>query len=125
MSSELRQTEIEFTPEFKRNLRALSKKYRHIRSDVQPVLDQLVAGNFVGDRVSGTQYVVYKARARNSDIQKGKSAGYRIIYQIKTPVRVVLVTIYSKLDQADISAEQIRRIVAEFEHRRISPEMYS
>jgi mRNA-degrading endonuclease RelE of RelBE toxin-antitoxin system len=68
---------------------------------------------------------VYKARARNSDIQKGKSAGYRIIYQIKTPVRVVLVTIYSKLDQADISAEQIRRIVAEFEHRRISPEMYS
>jgi mRNA-degrading endonuclease RelE of RelBE toxin-antitoxin system len=114
MSSEPHQTEIEFTPEFKRNLRALSKKYCHIRSDVQPALDQLVAGNFVGDRVIGTQYVVYKVRARNSDIQKGKSAGYRIVYQIKTPARVVLVTIYSKLGQGDISAEQIRRILAEF-----------
>ena len=125
MSSESFGRRVEFTAEFKRNLRALSKKYRHIRSDVQTVLDQLVAGNFVGDRVSGTQYMVYKARARNSDIQKGKSAGYRIIYQVKPPARVVLVTIYSKLDQSDISAEQIRRIVAEFEHRRISPEMYS
>ena len=26
--------EVRFTPEFKRNLRALSKKYRHIRSEV-------------------------------------------------------------------------------------------
>jgi mRNA-degrading endonuclease RelE of RelBE toxin-antitoxin system len=32
--------QVRFTPEFKRNLRALSKKYRHIRSDVQPVTDQ-------------------------------------------------------------------------------------
>jgi hypothetical protein len=43
---------------------------------------------------------------------------YRIIYQVKTPVYVVLVTLYSKLDQADISAEQIRRVVSEFEQRR-------
>lgn len=28
--------EIKFTLEFKRNLRVLSRKYRHIRSDVQP-----------------------------------------------------------------------------------------
>lgn len=28
---------------------------------------------------------------------------------------VVLVTIYSKLDQADISAQQIRRILTEFD----------
>ena len=30
--------EIRFTPEFKRNLRQLSKKYRRIRSDIQPIL---------------------------------------------------------------------------------------
>ena len=33
----------------------------------------------------------------------------------KTPTSIVLVTIYSKLDQADISAEQIRRILKEFD----------
>ena len=40
---------VEFTPEFKRNLRALAKKYRHIRSDVQPVMDALKAGEVFGD----------------------------------------------------------------------------
>jgi mRNA-degrading endonuclease RelE of RelBE toxin-antitoxin system len=29
--------EIVYTPEFKRNLRQLAKKYRHIKSDVQPI----------------------------------------------------------------------------------------
>jgi hypothetical protein len=40
---------IEYSPEIKRNLRALAKKYRHIRSDVQPVLDRLEAGEIIGD----------------------------------------------------------------------------
>lgn len=33
--------QVEYTPEFKRNLRVLAKKYRRIRSDVQPVIEQL------------------------------------------------------------------------------------
>jgi len=41
MPTEPLRVQVEFTPEFKRNLRALSKKYRHIRSDVQPVIDRL------------------------------------------------------------------------------------
>ena len=118
MPSEPGQVQVEFTPEFKRNLRALSKKYRHIRTDLEPVIRQLSAGDFVGDQIPGTPYTVFKVRARNSDIQKGKSSGYRIIYMVHTPVYVVLVTLYSKLDQADILAGQIRRIVSEFEQRR-------
>lgn len=42
--------QVEYTPEFKRNLRVLAKKYRHIRSDVQPVIDQLRAGEIIGDQ---------------------------------------------------------------------------
>ncbi len=115
MPTESAQARVEFTPEFKRNLRALSKKYRHIRSDVQPAIERLQAGEFFGDRISGTQHVVFKARVKNSDIRKGKSAGYRLIYQVKASKSVVLVTIYSKLDQGDISAHWIRRILAEFD----------
>lgn len=43
--------QIEFTPEVKRNLRALAKKYRHIRSDIQPVLDRLESGEVIGDQI--------------------------------------------------------------------------
>jgi mRNA-degrading endonuclease RelE of RelBE toxin-antitoxin system len=106
---------VEYTSEFKRNLRALAKKYRHIHSDVQPVIDQLRAGKVIGDQVPRTRYAIFKVRVRNSDIRKGKSSGYRLIYHLKTPKNVILVTIYSKLDQADVSAEQIRHILIEFD----------
>jgi len=115
MPTEPLRVQVEFTPEFKRNLRALSKKYRHIRSDVQPVIDRLQASEFIGDRIPGTGHVVFKVRVRNSDIRKGKSAGYRLIYQVKAPTSAVLVTIYSKLNQGDIPAHRIRRILAEFD----------
>lgn len=115
MPSDPIQVQVEFTPEFKRNLRALSRKYRHIRSDVQPTIEELQAGKIIGDHVTGTHHSVFKVRVRNRDIKKGKSSGYRLIYFLKTPKLIILVTIYSKLDQTDISAEQIRRILAEFE----------
>jgi hypothetical protein len=47
-----------FTLEFKRNVRHLSKKYHHIKSDVQPVIDQLAQGDTPGDRVPRVQYEV-------------------------------------------------------------------
>jgi mRNA-degrading endonuclease RelE of RelBE toxin-antitoxin system len=109
--------QVRFTPEFKRNLRALAKKYRHIRSDIQPTIEQIQAGNFVGDQIPRTGYTIFKVRVWNSDIRKGKRSGYRFIYYLKTPTEVILITIYSKLDQSDISPEQIRRILKEFERR--------
>ncbi|MEA1966205.1 MAG: type II toxin-antitoxin system RelE/ParE family toxin [Euryarchaeota archaeon] len=111
--------QVEFTPEFKRNLRALAKKYRHIRSDVQPMIDQLQAGRVMGNQMPRTRYTVFKVRVRNSDIQKGKRSGYRMVYHLKTPTNIILVTIYSKLDQADISTEQIRRILIEFDKHSV------
>ena len=108
---------VEFTPDFKRNLRTLAKKYRHIRSDVQPLIEQLEKGETPGDQVQGVKYVVFKTRVRNSDIKKGKSAGYRIIYYLKSPQNTILVTIYSKSDQSDISVQQIRSIIEDFDKR--------
>ncbi len=105
------QVHIEYTPEFKRNLRTLAKKYRHIRSDVEPVIDKLRSGKIIGDQIPRTRYTIFKVRVRNSDIQKGKRSGYRLIYHLRTPENVALVTIYSKLDQSDITAQQIRRII--------------
>ena len=107
--------EIQFTPEFKRNLRTLAKKYRHIRDDIDPVITALQAGEVLGDQMPGVGYTLFKVRVPNQDRAKGKSGGYRIIYYLKTPTNIILVTIYSKTEQADISAAQIRRIVGEFQ----------
>lgn len=102
---------LEFTPEFKRNLRILAGKYRHIRSDLEPLLNDLEGGNTPGDRVSGTGYAIFKVRVKNRDAQKGKRGGYRVIYYLGTPEQIILVTIYSKMEQSDISVSEIQRIL--------------
>jgi mRNA-degrading endonuclease RelE of RelBE toxin-antitoxin system len=106
--------EIAFTPEFKRNLRGLAKKYPHIRSDVQPIIEQIQRGEFIGDQVQGAGYTIFKVRIRNRDVSRGKSGGYRVIYYLKTATAVILVTIYSKTEQSDISSAKIKKILAEF-----------
>ncbi|NEO57949.1 MAG: hypothetical protein F6K54_35780 [Okeania sp. SIO3B5] len=40
MSNNTPVVDIELTPEYKRNLRQISKKYRRIRLDTQPVKDR-------------------------------------------------------------------------------------
>jgi mRNA-degrading endonuclease RelE of RelBE toxin-antitoxin system len=107
--------DVFFTPEFKRNLRQLARKYRRIKSDIEPIVTQLTHGETPGDRVPGLYDVIYKVRARNSDSAKGKRGGYRIIYQITVEKTVILITIYSKTEQADITADEIQKIITQHE----------
>jgi len=72
--------QVEVSPTFNRNLRAIAKKYRSIRNDIQPVIEQLEQGELPGDQIPDIGYAVFKLRVRNSDTQKGKSGGYRLIY---------------------------------------------
>jgi mRNA-degrading endonuclease RelE of RelBE toxin-antitoxin system len=103
---------VSFTPEFKRSLRLLAKRYRHIKSDLTPLLDELSFGQLPGNIIQGCGVEVYKVSLKNSDISKGKSAGYRVVYLLKkSRVEIVLLAIYSKSDQGSISAAQIRRIM--------------
>jgi mRNA-degrading endonuclease RelE of RelBE toxin-antitoxin system len=106
--------ELQFTALFKRRLKGLAKRYRQIQADIQPVFEQISLGNFIGDRIPGTSYTVYKVRAKNSDAQVGKSGGYRLIYQIESPTCVILHLIYSKSDQTTVNADEIQRMVEEF-----------
>ncbi len=104
-----------YTPEFKRNVRQLAKKYRQIKTDVQPLLDVLGQGQTPGDQIPGVQHEVFKVRVRNSDSVKGKSGGYRVIYQRATDGLILLITIYSKTEQADIALKEIRKIILDYE----------
>lgn len=107
--------EVVYTPEFKRNLRQLAKKYRQIKANLQPLLDELMQGQTPGDQIPGVQYTVFKVRVKNADSRKGKSGGYRIIYQRVSERLVVLVTLYSKTEQADITPQEIRQIILDYE----------
>ena len=105
---------IQFTDVFKRQVRDLAKRYRRIKFDIQPVLDQLQSGDLVGDQLQNTGYPVFKVRIKNSDIQKGKSGDYRLIYYVETSEKILCVLIYSKSDEDNVTSLEIKKIIQEF-----------
>jgi mRNA-degrading endonuclease RelE of RelBE toxin-antitoxin system len=115
MENNVPSTQILLTPRFQQDLRKLAKRYRSIRQDLTPLIEQLQQGETPGDRISGNKYQVVKVRLKNSNIQKGKSAGYRVIYYLKTQTAITLVTIYSKSDLTDIPNKVIEEIIQTFE----------
>jgi mRNA-degrading endonuclease RelE of RelBE toxin-antitoxin system len=100
---------------FKKDIKNLKKRYRAIEEDIQPLVEQLQSGETPGDRLTGIQYPVYKVRVQNNNINKGQSAGYRVIYYIQIPEAILLTKIYTKSDREDISNEEIEDIIRQYE----------
>jgi mRNA-degrading endonuclease RelE of RelBE toxin-antitoxin system len=114
--------QVEASSTFNRNLRKLAKKYRSIHNDIQPIIEQLEQGKLPGDQIPGVGYAVFKLRVRNSDTQKGKSGGYRLIYYVKTTTGIILLTLYTKSEQVDIAAEDIWNTITEYEQQGVKDE---
>jgi PPOX class probable F420-dependent enzyme len=80
---------------------------------VKKLANQLQAGEHPGDKVPGVGYDVYKVRLPNPSAGRGKSGGFRVIYYVQVADRILLLTIYSKTEQADVTADEIRAVIAE------------
>lgn len=106
--------EIRLTPDFQRQVKILSKRYRSLKTDLSPVIEQLRTREPLGDQISGIGFRVMKVRVKNSDISKGKSSGYRLIYWISSDELIVLLDIYSKSDRSNVDAIEIRQIINRF-----------
>jgi mRNA-degrading endonuclease RelE of RelBE toxin-antitoxin system len=104
---------ISYTEIFKRHVRKLNKRYRSLKDDLELLTNELKEGIVLGDRITGLDDIVYKVRVKNSDNQKGKSGGYRIIYYLKAADEVKMVAMYVKSDQENISIESLRRILSD------------
>jgi mRNA-degrading endonuclease RelE of RelBE toxin-antitoxin system len=114
---EVRIVEIETTDEFDRRSKALTKKYRNLKLDLEPLTLALQSGETPGDTLTGLEILAFKVRLTNSNLSRGKSGGYRVIYYVVLPTKIVLLTIYTKSEQENISAKEIERIVAAFNRR--------
>ena len=99
------------TSNFKKEIKKLRKIYRSIDKDILFLKNQLEAGETPGDRISGNEYTVFKVRVKNSDIKKGKSGGYRVIYYTQTSEAILLTNIYSKSEKSDISSKEIEEAI--------------
>jgi mRNA-degrading endonuclease RelE of RelBE toxin-antitoxin system len=98
---------VNLSARFLKDLRRLEKKYRRVRQDVKPLIAELESGTTPGDQLQRVGRTVYKVRIANSDAQRGKSGGYRVLYYLRTTTSVYLIAIYSKTEFEDISDDSI------------------
>jgi mRNA-degrading endonuclease RelE of RelBE toxin-antitoxin system len=110
--------DVQLADAFIKNLKQLRKKYPHAAQDAQSLIDQLETGETPGVQVSGVGYTVYKTRVSNTDTGHGKQGGYRIIYYIKTVDAVVLIAMYVKTAQVDISKSEIKQLIKIYHSRK-------
>lgn len=102
--------EILYTPNFSKEIKLLSKKYKSIKIDFQVILEELILKDKIGTSLGGS---FYKVRMKISDKNKGKSSGARIITFYKNEETIYLLSIYNKSEFQNISKEKIASILKE------------
>ena len=99
--------------EFDRDVKELTKRYRHANEDVlavQRFLSADLKARLHPAEVGGFgQRKIWKGRAINQDVQKGKSSGYRI-WWLERPAQYVFIYLYVHADEED--EHRIRQEVA-------------
>ena len=95
--------------QFKKDVKSLLKRYKNIKNDLKTLNKSLQSNPKEGINLFSN---VYKIRIQNSSINKGKSAGFRVIYYyIDNQNNIYLLTIYSKSDLSNISDKKILQIL--------------
>jgi mRNA-degrading endonuclease RelE of RelBE toxin-antitoxin system len=106
-------TKVDVPDPFLKKLRKLARKYPAVLREFEALAQQLKEDQRPGDKIPRVGYNVYKVRLRNPSAGRGKSGGLRVIYYVQLVDSVILLTIYSKTAQTDISPEEIRRVLEE------------
>jgi mRNA-degrading endonuclease RelE of RelBE toxin-antitoxin system len=97
---------INFTSDFERHAKRLSKKYKSLSSDLSKLVDQLKNDPESGIPLGNN---LFKIRLRISSKGKGKSGGARVItFLLKREEEIYLVAIYDKSEVDSLSKEQLK-----------------
>ncbi|PHS34547.1 MAG: addiction module toxin RelE [Sulfurovum sp.] len=103
--------DILYSTAFKKSAKKLAKRYKNFKKDFQLFLNSLEDTPKQGVELSKG---LYKVRIKNSDNNKGKSAGYRIITYSVIEDEIFLVDIYTKSEMENITDAAIDIIVKQY-----------
>lgn len=96
-------------PEFTREVDRLKRKYSHIEDDLQNFYQEFLNNPILmADALPGFGRKLWKARVGSTDMQRGKSGGFRIIFHFdeSRPETVHLLSIYPKSERKDLSPSE-------------------
>ena len=101
-------TTVSISGPFQKELDRLARKYPKVIEVTASLIETLKS-----DAIPNVGYEVYKVRLPNPSAGRGKSGGFRVIYYVQVVDSVILLIIYSKTEQTDISPEEIQRLLEE------------
>ncbi len=100
--------DVQLTETFQKSIKALKKKYPHMKDDLLVQIKALEEDPSAGDPIPGWNKEVWKVRVASSDVKKGKRGGYRLIYFWKAgEMKIYLLVVYFKGEKAEITRSEI------------------
>ncbi len=96
------------TPEFKKSVKKLFKRYKLIAKDLALLENELHNNAYAGIELGNH---CFKLRLPNSSVPIGKSGGFRVVYFLKTEEAICLLAIYSKSDLENIDERKLLEII--------------
>lgn len=105
---------VVLTHSFKQSVKRLGKRFRHVKDDVRLAIESLERMPQLGAQIPGGDEV-RKLRVANSDLVRGKSGGYRLLYKLteQPEPTLYLLLLYAKSDQEDIAQDDLRQLLKE------------
>ena len=105
---------VVLTRSFKRSVKRLEKRFRHVKNDVRIAIQVLLQSPRLGVVVPGTSGM-RKLRVRNTDLSKGKSGGYRLLYYVEDQPAptIYLLLLYAKSDREDVTRRELQQLLDE------------
>ena len=74
-------TQVDIADSFNKALRRLARKYPSVAGTVDELIAQLETDDRPGVKMTGIGAAVYKVRLPNRSARRGKSGGFRVIYE--------------------------------------------
>jgi len=94
---------------FLKTEKRLAKRYPSVSGDVEHFLSVVESPENLGIPLGKN---IFKARIANKDAKRGKSGGYRLLSYLRLEEgRLILLYLYSKTDLANVTEEELDRIV--------------
>lgn len=107
------------TPKFQNDIKHYRKRFKNVTKDLDKIIGKLATGELIGDNVPKVKIKeideeIRKVRVINTDSNKGKSNGYRLIYYVvKKDGTIFLLTVYYKKDKENITPDEIAQLIKE------------
>jgi len=105
---------VGFSGQFLKELRRIVRKFPQAASEVDALIERLKQGERPGDKIPNVGYDVYKVRLKNPSANRGKRGGLRAIYYFQFADQVIMIILYSKTEQEDVSIAVIRQIIEDY-----------